>query len=51
MKFEGELARNFVGQKKKLVPNLLFIRSQEAIKKIWAKNRICHVKKGVEREK
>jgi hypothetical protein len=34
-----------------LVPNLLFIGSQEAVKKIWAKNRICHVKKVVEREK
>jgi hypothetical protein len=33
------------------VPNLLFIGSQEAVKKIWAKNRICLVKKGVEREK
>jgi hypothetical protein len=34
-----------------LVSNLLFIGSQEAVKQIWAKNRICHVKKGVEREK
>jgi hypothetical protein len=51
MKFEGAHARNFVGQKKNFVPNLLFIGSQEAVKKIWAKNRICHVKKGVEREK
>jgi hypothetical protein len=50
MKFEGARAK-FCWAKKKLVPNLLFIGSQEAVKKIWAKNRICHVKKGVEREK
>jgi hypothetical protein len=51
MKFEGARAQNFVGQIFFFVPNLLFIGSQEAVKKIWAKNRICHVKKGVEREK
>jgi hypothetical protein len=33
------------------VPNLLFIGSQEAALKIWAKNRIFHTKEGVEREK
>jgi hypothetical protein len=43
---------DFVGPKNFfLVPNLLFIGSQEAVKKISAKNRICHVKKVVEREK
>jgi hypothetical protein len=50
MKFEGAHARNFVGQIF-FIPNLLFIGSQEAVKKIWSKNRICHVKKVVEREK
>jgi hypothetical protein len=47
MKFEG--AQNFVGQKKKkIVPNLVFFGSQEAVKKIWSKNRICHVNEVVD---
>jgi hypothetical protein len=41
MKFEGARARNFVGQFF-FVPNLMFFGSQEAVKKIWSKNRIFH---------
>jgi hypothetical protein len=36
MKFEGARARNFVGQKK-IVPNLMFFGSQEAVKKFGPK--------------
>jgi hypothetical protein len=51
MKFEGARARNFVGQIFFLIPNLLFIGSQEAVKKIWSKIWIFHGSMVVEREK
>jgi hypothetical protein len=37
MKFEGASARNFVEQKKKIVPFLVFFGSQEAVKKFGPK--------------
>jgi hypothetical protein len=37
MKFEGARARNFVEQKKKIVPILVFFGSQEAVKKFGPK--------------
>jgi hypothetical protein len=40
MKFEGALALEFLFSKKKIVPILVFFRSQEAVNKIWSKNRI-----------
>jgi hypothetical protein len=40
MKFEGARARNFVEQFIFFVPILVFFGSQEAVKKIWSKNRI-----------
>jgi hypothetical protein len=46
MKFEGTRARNFVGQFFFSITNLLFIWSQEAVKKIWSKNRIFHKKEN-----
>jgi hypothetical protein len=51
MKFEGARARNFVGQIFFFIPNLLFIGSQEAVKKIWSKIWIFHGSKVVERGK
>jgi hypothetical protein len=30
------------------VPNLMFFRSQEAVKKIWSKNRIFHAPEVVD---
>jgi hypothetical protein len=50
MKFEGARAQNFVGQIF-FIPNLLYIGSQEAVKKIWSKIWIFYGSKVVERGK
>jgi hypothetical protein len=42
---------NLLGKKINFVPNLLFIGSQEAVKKIWSKIWVFHGSKVVEREK